>query len=91
MSTRTSRRPAATPTAWRDSLPGRAAYLTARNEAQAKADATGFDHGIEANDIFKEWRVFMLPRRESRFGHEARCEVVSCTRLSACQKGHGPA
>lgn len=65
-------------------------YQTARAEAQAKANATGFDHGLERNDLFKSFRVFMLPRRENRCGHELRCEVVSPERLDACQPGHGP-
>jgi hypothetical protein len=66
--------------AWRDTPAGRAAYLAARDEAQAKANETGYDYGLEANDIFKQWRVFMLPRKENRTGHELRCEVVSCER-----------
>lgn len=75
---------------WKQTEQGRAAYVAARAEAQAKANATGLDHGIEANDVFKTWRVFMLPRRENRYGHELRCEVVSCESLAKCQQGHGP-
>lgn len=67
-------------TAWRDTSTGRAAYLTARAEAQAKANETGYDYGLEANDLFKQWRTFMLPRKENRAGHELRCEVVSSER-----------
>lgn len=63
-------------TAWRDTPAGHAAYLAARAEAQAKANETGYDYGLEANDLFKQWRVFMLPRKENRAGHELRCEVV---------------
>jgi hypothetical protein len=64
------------PTAWRDSPTGHAAYLTCRKEAQENADRYGIDYGIEANDLFKSWRCFMLPRVGNRFGHELRCEVV---------------
>lgn len=63
-------------TAWRDTPTGRAAYLAARAEAQALANETGLDYGIEANDLFKQWRTFMLPRKENRAGHELRCEIV---------------
>ena len=63
-------------------------YREARDEAQKQADATGFDHGIERNAF--GFRVFMLPQRQNRYGHELRCEVVSCMRLERCQKGHGP-
>ena len=58
--------------------PGRNAYL-------------GFDYGLEVNDVFREWRIFMLPMRQNRSGHELRCEVVMCSNMATCQLGHGPA
>jgi len=67
--------------------PGRD-YATVRAAAQRKANETGFDHGVE-RDAFG-FRSFMLPRRENRYGHETRCEVVSCEQLGRCQEGHGP-
>jgi hypothetical protein len=66
------------------------AYRIAREKAQALANETGFDYGIEANDLFREFRVFMLPMRANRSGHELRCEVVHCTNLATVQIGHGP-
>lgn len=74
-------------TAWRDTPAGRSAYLAARTEAQALANETGRDYGLEANDLFKQWRSFMLPHAENRYGHELRCEVVSSERpreVGAC-------
>lgn len=63
-------------------------YATAKREAQARADETGMDYGVEK--LGSEHRYFGLPRRENRFGFELRCEVVSCTRLERCVPGHGP-
>lgn len=77
------------PTAWRSAPDGVYKYECAKRDAQARADTTGFDYGIEANDVFKEWVTFMLPRRENRRGHELRCEVVSPSNLNVCQPGHG--
>lgn len=85
-----SKRTKKDPTAWRNTTSGGLAYSIARSEAQAKANATGFDHGIEANDLFKSWNVFMLPNRDNRRGHELMCEVVMCEDMSKCQMGHGP-
>jgi len=65
-------------------------YHEARRAAEQAADSDGFDRGIERNALFNTWRVFMLPRKENRYGHELRCEVVSATLLERCQKGHGP-
>lgn len=65
-----------------------AAYLVVRAEAQRKADAYGFDYGIDRNAF--GFRCFMLPQRKNRYGHELNCEVVSCSDLSKCQHGHGP-
>jgi len=70
-------------------------WATAISEARTwaayarEANAMGFDFGIE-QDAFG-FRAFMLPRRENRYGHETRCEVVMCETLTACQPGHGPA
>lgn len=75
--------------AWRDTLDGRAKYEVARRAAQAKADAIGFDYGIQPNDASQEWWTFLLPRRENRFGFELRCEVVSPSGLANTWPGHG--
>ena len=76
--------------AWSQTPEASKAYETARAEAQRKANETGFDFGLEANELFKEYRSFMLPQRENRYGFETRCEVVMCEILDKCQKGHGP-
>ena len=76
--------------AWSQTPAGLDAYRTARSSAQEKCNADGCDRGIEANDIFRQWHVFMLPQRNHRSGHELRCEVVSCERINHCQTGHGP-
>lgn len=78
------------PTAWLSTDAGQAAYRRARASAQAKANETGYDHGLERNDLFKTFSVFMLPKRENRTGHELRAEVVSCEHLDHCKPGHGP-
>ena len=62
-------------------------YRVARTEAQRRADQTGFDHGVMRNAF--GFSAFMLPRRENRYGHELRCEVVSCMDASRAQAGHG--
>ena len=62
-------------------------YKEVKDEAQRQADELGFDFGIERNAF--GFRSFMLPRRENRYGHETRCEVVSPSLLSTCQPGHG--
>jgi hypothetical protein len=80
----------ADPTAWRNTPAGDAKYREARAEAQRKANEMGMDVGIEANDLFKEWHVFLLPRAENRSGHELRAEVVHPEDLSRVQPGHGP-
>lgn len=88
--TKHARKPNKDKAAWRNTSAGMAAYAEARREAQAKADATGHDHGIEPNDLFKSWHVFMLPMAQNRCGHELRCEVVHPTRLDKTMIGHGP-
>ncbi len=74
---------------WHETQRGIIAYRAARAMAQASANADGFDRGIERNDIFKSFSVFMLPRREHRRGHELRCEVVCCEIIEKTQAGHG--
>lgn len=74
---------------WTMTPEGDEKYRAARREAQDAANRDGFDRGLERNDLFKSFHVFMLPRRENRYGHELRCEVVSCEDLTKCQVGHG--
>lgn len=64
-------------------------YREVRAEAQARANATGFDHGVER--LGGCFRYFMLPARDNRCGFECRCEVVSCEQVEGIQPGHGPA
>lgn len=63
-------------------------YSEARTIAQAAADATGFDHGVEL--LGDRYSVRMLPGRPYRFGSELRCEVFHCCDLAKCRKNHGP-
>jgi hypothetical protein len=78
------------PTAWRSTPEGHAKYLAARDEAQRKANEFGYDYGLEANDLFKSFHVFMLPSAANRAGHELRCEVVHPMTLAGAKPGHGP-
>ena len=64
-------------------------YEEVRAEAQETANRTGYDRGLETSP-YEGYRHFGLPRRENRYGHELRCEVVSCSDISRCQPGHGP-
>jgi len=75
---------------WSQTQEGVTAYEIARANAQRLANESGFDIGLEANDLFREWRTMALPRRENRRGFELQCEVVSCESLDRCQPGHGP-
>lgn len=77
-------------TAWRSTPSGVASYQKVRAAAQHQANLLGFDFGVEANDLLKQWQFFMLPMKANRYGFETRCEVVSCENLEKCQKGHGP-
>lgn len=77
-------------TLWQHTDAGIAACQVARAEAQRKANETGLDHGLECNNVFKEWRSWTLPRREHRSGHELVCEVVMPEQLERCRSGHGP-
>jgi hypothetical protein len=66
-------------------------YKQVKTAAQAAADADGFDRGVEVFDGPMAYvHTFMLPNKENRRGFELRCEVVMCSDLSKCQKGHGP-
>lgn len=67
------------PGAWASADAGHAKYLAARAEAQGKADTLKMDVGIERNDLFKSFHVFLLPAVRYRSGHELRCEVVHPT------------
>lgn len=62
-------------------------YEEAKKEAQSRANSTGLDYGIEKNAF--GYSVFMLPKQGNRFGHELRCEVVSCQDPAKVQPGHG--
>lgn len=84
------RRPKVPAVDWASTALGQAAYREARARAQELANSLGFDHGLERNDLFKSWHVFMLPQHSNRYGHETRCEVVMCENLEKCQPGHGP-
>lgn len=70
--------------------PTAAQHAEARARAQKYADETGFDVGLEWNEIFGEFFSRTLPRRENRYGYELRVEVVHPTYLAKCQPGHGP-
>jgi hypothetical protein len=67
-------------------------YQEAKAEAQRLANELGFDYGVEKCGFPgpPEYRHFMLPRRENRYGFELRCEVVMCEDLAKCKPGHGP-
>ena len=54
----------------------RRSYATVRAEAQARANETGADFGLEFNALMKEYNFFMLPGEKNRYGFELRCEVV---------------
>lgn len=75
---------------WRDTIEAQQNYRGTRELAQKLANETGFDYGVEGNDVFKLYRYFILPQRENRRGHELQCEVVSCETLENCRPGHGP-
>ena len=67
-------------------------YAEARALAQRAANEDGFDRGLEwlGGRGYGDYHVFTLPRRDGRYGHERRCEVVSCEDLARCRPGHGP-
>jgi hypothetical protein len=84
------KRQKADPTAWRSTPAAHEKYKAARAEAQKLANELGYDYGLEANDLFHTFNVFMLPSAQHRCGHELRCEVVHPERLENCKPGHGP-
>jgi hypothetical protein len=51
-------------------------YSETRAAAQAYANKYGRDVGLERNDLFKTYALFLLPSPQNRYGHELRCEVV---------------
>lgn len=75
---------------WSDSVEGRTAYIAARADAQKRANELGMDHGLECNEVFRQWTFRALPQRQNRCGHELRCEVVMPESLDKCMPGHGP-
>ena len=65
----------------------------ARAYAQREADADGMDRGLEKLPDYPSgvrYRVFLLPGKHERAGHELRCEVVMCSDLRKCPPGYGP-
>lgn len=64
-------------------------YKQLSKEAQKNADETGCDWGLEKNELFGTFRIFPLPRKRIRSGHELRCEVLECTNYARQQPGHG--
>ena len=73
---------------WHDSPEGLIKYYERRAEAQARANVTGCDHGLE-RCFFNDYMIHMLPRRENRYGFELRCEVVMPENIDKTQPGHG--
>ena len=63
-------------------------YDEAAKQAQERADATGYDYGVER--LGGSFRTFMLPSRKNRRGHELRCEVRHCSTWNRIRPGHGP-
>ncbi len=74
-------------TAWRGTATGLSLYATARAAAQTRANVTGLDVGLEANDLFETWTSFLLPAPASRNGHELRCEVVRPENWALASRG----
>jgi hypothetical protein len=64
-----------------------ARYHQVRDQAQAAANLTGFDYGVEK--LGNTWRYFMLPKKQNRTGYELRCEVVSAEQINHQRPGHG--
>lgn len=69
-------------------------YAECRAKAQAHADLTGTDVGIEllwngGHPGLVSWSWFGLPQKHHRYGHETTCEVVHPTDVTRTQPGHG--
>jgi len=75
---------------WTSTPAGHTKYVERRAEAQRRANETGMDHGLERNDLFKDFQISMLPAKKYRAGHELSVEVVHPEDLSKVQPGHGP-
>lgn len=65
-------------------------YDEAATAAQTRADAHGYDYGIERCGGQEQWKVTLLPQRKNRAGYELRVEVRYCTDLDRCKPGYGP-
>lgn len=67
-------------------------YGTAARAAQTRADAHGYDYGIERCGFKgrEQWKVTLLPQKKNRMDFELRCEVRMCSDLSKCRPGYGP-
>lgn len=74
---------------WRNTPQGMRRYREARAAAQKAANEDGHDRGLEAFDYDKTYVVFRLPMARHRFGHELRCEVVSCECPGRTAPEHG--
>lgn len=74
---------------WKHTAEGDRKYREARARAQKMANEDGLDRGLEASDYEKDYVVFVLPQARYRFGHELRCEVVSCEIVEKTAAGHG--
>ena len=64
-------------------------YDEAKAKAQKRADDLGMDQGVEKNELFGDYTTFGLPQKQHRYGHELRCEVVSCSTWDKILPGHG--
>lgn len=65
-------------------------YPAAKAAAQARADATGMDVGLEWLGTYSGWVARGLPCKGSRFGSDRLVECVSCSDITKCFPGHGP-
>lgn len=69
-------------------------YRECRAKAQAHADLTGCDVGIElhwngGHPGTVNWSWFGLPAKCYRYGHETQCEVVHPSDVTKTKLGHG--
>lgn len=51
-------------------------YKAAKDFAIGKVREMRIAYGIEKNKLFNTWSVFMLPKKENRYGFELRCEAL---------------